>query len=59
MLDHKTATQTEALALRLIELADTRHDAGDHEGEAVARSVVDALCDLIDLGWLQEHRAQA
>lgn len=59
MLDRETLTQAEALALRLIRLADVRHAAGDHEGEMVARSVVEALCDVIDLGWLQERRAQA
>lgn len=59
MLDRETLSQAETLALRLIRLADMRHDAGDHEGEAVARSVVEALCDLLDLGWLQEHRVQA
>ena len=59
MLDRETATQTEALALRLIRLAGVRHAAGDHEGEMVARSAVEALCDMLDLGWLQEYRAQA
>lgn len=59
MLDRKALAQAEALALRLIRLADVRHEAGDHEGEMIARSVVDALCDVIDLGWMRERRAQA
>ncbi|MGC5781765.1 hypothetical protein [Methylobacterium sp. NFXW15] len=59
MMDRETAEQVEALTLRLIRLADVRHDAGDHEGEAVARSVAEALCDMLDLGWLQDRRAQA
>lgn len=59
MLDHETLAQAEALAVRLIRLADVRGEAGDHEGEMIARSVVDALCDLIELGWLRRRRAQA
>lgn len=59
MLDRKALAQAEALALRLIRLADVRHEAGDHEGEMIARSVVDALCDVIDLEWMRERRAQA
>jgi hypothetical protein len=59
MLDRKALAQAEALALRLIRLADVRHEAGDHEGEMVARSMVDALCDVIDLEWMRERRAQA
>lgn len=59
MLDRETLAQAEALAVRLIRLADVRHEAGDLEGEAVARSVVEGICDAIDLGWVRERRAQA
>ena len=59
MLDHETIKQAEALAIQLIRLADAQGEAGDDEGEAVARSVVDGLCDLLDLGWLRRRRAQA
>ena len=59
MLDHDTAKQAEALAVRLLTIKAERRQAGDDEGVLVAASVIDGLCDLIDLGWLRERRVQA
>lgn len=56
VVDPETLKQTEALALKLIRLADARHEVGDRETEAVVRSVVEALSDVLDLAWVRAQR---
>lgn len=58
MLDHNTSKQAEALAVRLLTIKAELRQAGDDEGVLVAASVIHALCDVIDLGWLRERRNQ-
>ena len=51
MLDRETLVSLDAVAARLLRLADERADAGDEAGALAATDAADGALALLDLDW--------